>query len=194
MTQTTITSIVAAYLAFYPNDRSSLRSLAKQLQDDDENITSRRNFVGHIVTSVFIVDVRQGKALLLKHLKLGLLLTPGGHLDASDETPLDGATRELQEETGLTSSDVSYKPLIADNRLVPFDIDTHSIPPHPDTGEATHYHHDFRYLMTCNKDLQVSLAPAESSGPVWVRLREFSRHQGSGYGRVAKKIEAMIGS
>lgn len=42
----------------------------------------------------------EGKILLIKHPKLGVWMPPGGHLE-SDETPTEGASRELSEEVGL---------------------------------------------------------------------------------------------
>lgn len=47
-----------------------------------------------------VFPVYNGKVLLIKHKKLNLWLPPGGKLDEG-ETPLQGARRELYEETGL---------------------------------------------------------------------------------------------
>lgn len=52
----------------------------------------------HFVTSVFIVN--EGKTALHEHMKLGMMLPPGGHIDR-DELPHKAAEREVYEETGL---------------------------------------------------------------------------------------------
>lgn len=44
--------------------------------------------------------IHQGKVLLIKHKKLGIWLSPGGHLEAN-ELPHQAAEREFWEETGI---------------------------------------------------------------------------------------------
>lgn len=44
--------------------------------------------------------IHQGKVLLVKHKKLGIWLTPGGHIDPG-ELPHQAAEREFWEETGI---------------------------------------------------------------------------------------------
>ena len=52
----------------------------------------------HFTVAVFVV--REGKALLHFHRKLGMWLPPGGHIER-DELPDEAALREVYEETGL---------------------------------------------------------------------------------------------
>jgi 8-oxo-dGTP diphosphatase len=65
--------------------------------------------------SVAIYPRFRDKVLVIHHKRLGTWLPPGGELHAG-ETPLEAATRELFEETGLTGrfprvSDVEGAPL-----------------------------------------------------------------------------------
>lgn len=53
--------------------------------------------------SVAVYPRFEEKALLILHKRLGVWLPPGGELLA-DETPLEGAQRELFEETGLVGT------------------------------------------------------------------------------------------
>jgi 8-oxo-dGTP diphosphatase len=58
---------------------------------------SRRAF------SVAIFARHEGAILLIHHTRLGVWLPVGGELEGS-ETPLEAASRELREETGLTGT------------------------------------------------------------------------------------------
>lgn len=53
----------------------------------------------HFTVAVFVV--LDGKVLLHWHRKLGMWLSPGGHIE-QDELPDDAACREVFEETGTT--------------------------------------------------------------------------------------------
>jgi 8-oxo-dGTP pyrophosphatase MutT (NUDIX family) len=52
----------------------------------------------HFTVAIFVVW--EGKVLLHHHLKLGMWLPPGGHIE-EDELPDEAAVREVYEETGL---------------------------------------------------------------------------------------------
>ncbi|MDG4832922.1 NUDIX domain-containing protein [Solwaraspora sp. WMMD1047] len=54
----------------------------------------------HLVSYVVPVDPTDGALLLVDHLKAGLWLPPGGHVDP-DEHPAATARRELHEELGV---------------------------------------------------------------------------------------------
>ena len=113
-------AILNKYIKGFPNEIDSLCLLVKQLKQS-EDITSRKNFVGHITASGFVInkDTRQ----VLLHVAL----------------------REIEEETGLTKECLVIHPKVSGSDDIPFDIDVHYIPENKKKDEPGHYHHDFRY-------------------------------------------------
>lgn len=92
---------------------------------------------GHFTASAFVLSPDRGSLALLFHPKLRRWLQPGGHLEATDTSPLAAALREIEEEIGLTG----LTPL-GDGL---FDIDVHDIPANP--REGAHQHFDLRFAF-----------------------------------------------
>ena len=87
-----------------------------------------------------LVDKRSGvtKLALFEHKKSGLILPPGGHLDAN-ETPFECVKREMYEELGITESEVTFP-------QKPFYLST------LDTSTSG-FHIELWYLIDVDKDL-----------------------------------------
>ena len=66
----------------------------------------RKNFVGHITGSAIIFDYKNSKVLLIKHIILQRWLQPGGHIEKTDASILDGVYREIFEETNIAKDDL----------------------------------------------------------------------------------------
>jgi 8-oxo-dGTP pyrophosphatase MutT (NUDIX family) len=92
----------------------------------------------HFTASACVVDPAGERTCLVHHAKLGRRLQPGGHIEADDANPAQGALREAREETGL---DVRLHPFAPR----PLDVDIHEIPAFGD--EPAHLHLDLRYLV-----------------------------------------------
>lgn len=171
-----IRELIEKYLKFYPEDVERLeeaRNLAKQVKISDSEIFNRKNFTGHFTASTFIINPKLKKILLLEHKSLGILLQPGGHIEAVDDTPIAAALRELKEETGKSASDFTYIALDPKEPLVPFNIDSHYIPENPKKQEDAHLHHDFGYLFVADDIEEVEIDPNESNGFHWINIEDF---------------------
>ncbi|CAD5251025.1 MULTISPECIES: NUDIX hydrolase [unclassified Imperialibacter] len=127
----------------------------------------RRDLVsGHITGSAWVVSPSLDQVVLLHHKKLNRWLQPGGHADGEEDI-LKVATKELEEETGLST----YKWITKDI----FDIDIHLIPERG--NEPAHFHYDIRFIAMAD-----ALAPLiinhESRDVRWVPLSSVTEETG----------------
>lgn len=135
--------------------------------------------MGHIhklydfTTSAFIVN--DGRVLLQHHVKIGKWLQPGGHIELNED-PLQALYREIEEETGLTATDLTIIELAKDKRShgsgskllpIPFDINVHDF-------DDTHKHIDFCYAMLSNTG-KVRLEKGKAHDIGWFTLLEVKK-------------------
>jgi 8-oxo-dGTP pyrophosphatase MutT (NUDIX family) len=100
----------------------------------------------HFTSTAYILW--EDKVLLLLHPKFRKWLPPGGHLEAN-ETPFEGAKREVFEETGLEIECISQENLWIKKWHVksierPYLCLLEEIPPHQD--KPAHQHIDFIFI------------------------------------------------
>ncbi|MBP6921380.1 NUDIX domain-containing protein [Candidatus Gracilibacteria bacterium] len=136
-----------SYISLYPEE--SLPLFSDQLKHEEEDITSRKNFRGHVVADGCIIDPKNKKILLIHHKTLKRWLNPGGHIDEGENHPADAARREVLEETGVRVDcvlDENREPLL-------LHIDSHSIPENPKKGEPEHWHHAMTFLFLADSSL-----------------------------------------
>ncbi len=184
-----ITGFVNVYLSRFPGEQDTTKLFSDFLtQTSPDKLYTRKNFGGHITTSAFIIDPGHTEMLLLKHKSLGRWLQPGGHVEA-DVSLLLSALREAMEETGIPQNQLQNLPVFADNE-VPFDIDSHYIPPNPKKQEDGHYHHDLRYLFVYTGDGSNSYNEDESTGLKWVQFSELE--DDATFGAIIKKIKVVL--
>jgi adenosylhomocysteinase len=186
----TIADLVTHYLDEFPDEKTRLRQLLSLLTNtgDEADLRSRRNFVGHITASGFVVNRKTRRVLRLYHKKHRLHLQPGGHFEDNEICPLDVAKREVIEEIGLT--DILHLPYHF-NSDIPIDIDSHPIAKDPVTGEPRHFHHDFRYVFLTNSE-EDAVSEMLGAPPAyqWDEVSELRRLVT--FERIAEKLEQLL--
>lgn len=107
-------------------------------------------------------------------------------MDDADTSILHAAVREAVEETGISVQELSHSPA-GDMAIMPFDIDSHYIPPNPKKDEPGHYHHDLRFLFIYNGTKDNVYNADESTGLRWVPFSELAGD--SLFAAVVRKIQ-----
>lgn len=125
------------YLDKHPDNRENALRLLHFVQETPDCFR-REHQAGHITGSAWLLNPTGDKALLTLHRKLRIWVQPGGHADG-DSDILRVACREAMEESGITGIRV------VDAEI--FDVDIHTIPAHPASGQPQHLHYDVRYLL-----------------------------------------------
>lgn len=177
-------NILQKYLQIFPEEKVRQVDINKFLNNcEDTQITDWNNFNGHIVVGGFIYAKKEKKFLVLYHKDLKMYLYPGGHFDINDKNPLDAVKREILEETSL---DKLKQIIIADDKLIPFDIDTHLIEYNERLDIPEHYHFEFRYLFTIDKIKDVKIDTEEISEYQWVDIKKLD------YREISNKLENLL--
>lgn len=130
-----------------------------------DNPMDQKLEAGHLTGSAWIVNKERSKALFTHHTKLGMWLQLGGHAEELDQTILDTAIREAQEESGLASVK-----LITDEIL---SVDIHMIPERK--GFPDHLHYDVQFLFEADEMEGLSIS-VESRDLKWIPFDEVANY------------------
>lgn len=134
---------------------SASEGIAQLLRETPHPLDRNQFEPGHITASGLVVS---GDAVaLVFHTRIGTWLQPGGHVDPADASLQAAATREIEEETGLTD-------LACDGVL---DLDIHQV--FGKVDEPVHLHFDVRFAFRASR--QSLLRPGDDvSDARWVPL------------------------
>ena len=84
-----------------------------------EDAVWRSCSVGHVTASALVIDATSDSVLLTLHPKVGRWLQLGGHLEMVDVSLREAALREVEEESGLATGEISSSPIRLDRHPVP---------------------------------------------------------------------------
>ncbi|WP_432016389.1 NUDIX domain-containing protein [Streptomyces hydrogenans] len=159
-----VRALITEYLERHPEEGSTLAGLLKALDAEDDP-TSRSTLPGHVTCGGIVIDA-DGRVLHVAHRASGLLLPPGGHVEATDESLFAAVLREITEETGIPASSLVLTP---EYGRTPLDVDVHDVPANPAKGEGPHRHYDFRFVFRLAPDApDLALQEEEVAGAVWL--------------------------
>lgn len=122
------------------------------------NYFDRNNLNGHITGSMLVFSDDGEYVLLTHHKKLGKWLQLGGHNDSLNNSILDTAIKEMEEE-GFDDKRISYNLL----SVHPIDLDVHSV--------GNHNHYDICFATTVSKNEQITCSH-ESNNVEWKKISD----------------------
>lgn len=148
-----------------PEEQKS-RELILALLEESEAPFSRDQYnPGHITCSAVVLDPSHQRVLLMFHHRHHRWLLPGGHVEESDATLADAASRETTEETMVR--------LAWQIGLVGLDV--HGIPARKRKREPFHLHHDLIFAFEAESD--VIATTSEAPQVTWCAPADFARYE-----------------
>ena len=187
-TRESIINIYEDYIKIYTEEVRDLKLLKNSIYgSQSEKLFKRDNFVGHITGSAIIFDYKNSNVLLYHHKKLDAWLQPGGHIDPTDNSILEGVLREVKEETGIREEDLILTSPKFGEKL-PIDIDIHHIP--ANSKEMGHFHYDLRFFFVYKGKGMINYNDAESNELKWTSLLELSARVT--FIKLIKKIQTLL--
>jgi 8-oxo-dGTP pyrophosphatase MutT (NUDIX family) len=130
-----------------------------------DDILTRENEIAHITSSAFVVNGERNKVLMVHHNIYNSWSWTGGHADG-DENLLEVATREVNEETGVSN----IHPVCSEI----FSLDILTVLGHVKRGKyvSPHLHLSVSYLLEGDEKEQLIVKEDENSGVKWVPIDE----------------------
>lgn len=194
-----IGAIVSAYLDVFPQEQDRLTHLLNLLARG-HNVVDRTSMAGHCTSSAVVFSTT-GEILTIDHKHIKRRLQPGGHLEPDTLPPtLSGiaaiwqnAQDEVRQETGVTP--IRLHPWHTSQRLlIPYDIDTHTIPARPHKGETEHLHTDFLFLAIADDPTirTTKESELETDGVQWMKPEDAMSTDYGTFFHMRDKLRAII--
>ena len=151
--------------SYIPKDNKEKKDLElmKQFLHNHDDIYSRNNLIGHVTSSVIILDLEKKHILMGYHNIYNSWGWFGGHNDG-DENCLNVALKEAKEETGLNEF------RIIDD--APLGIDVVYVQNHikHDSYVPDHLHLNVTYGLLADLNKTIQFNEHEHSGIKWFKL------------------------
>ena len=79
-----IIELIKAYEMEFPGEAPRTKAIKTFMEEFNcVNLFDRKNFIGHITASAYVLNPAKDALLLLKHKALKIWLQPGGHVDGN---------------------------------------------------------------------------------------------------------------
>jgi len=154
--------------SYIPKDNKEEKDLElmKQFINNHDDIYSRNNLIGHVTSSVIILDEDKKHILLGYHNIYKSWGWFGGHNDGDDDC-LNVALKEAKEETGLKKFKVIEE--------APLGIDVVYVQNHIKHGSYVpdHLHLNVTYGLLADSKKDLKFNENEHSGIKWFKLDEY---------------------
>lgn len=141
------------------------KQLILQYINTFQDVLTRKNEIGHMTASAWILNKEKTKVLMIYHNIYRSWAWVGGHADG-EENLLEVALRETKEETGVT------KVVPIDENI--FSLQIVAVDGHKKRGKyvATHVHLDSCFLLEVDEKETLKIKKDENSGVKWIPLEE----------------------
>ena len=163
MSFNSISALLNAYVTTFDEEKLYLKLALELVHQHPDDCWKRSRLAGHFTGSAWVLSPDGAQALLIHHRNLDKWVQPGGHADDTDDSLVETAGREAQEECGLNGLTLLSEQI--------FDLDVHVIPAKREVPE--HLHYDVRFLF--QSDSEVFTADfSEVKAVRWVPLSEIA--------------------
>lgn len=159
MHSTSILPLLESYTSTFDEEKLYQKLALELVRQHPDDCWQRSLLTGHFTGSAWVLSPDGAHALLIHHRNLDKWVQPGGHADAEDNSLVETARREAQEECGLSGLTLLSEQI--------FDLDIHVIPVKRDIPE--HLHYDVRFWFQAeNETLRADFS--EVKAVRWVPL------------------------
>lgn len=136
-----------------------------QFMEQYDDYLSRENAIGHVTTSIWVMNKEWTKVLMVYHKIYDSWSWPGGHADGIEDLP-SVAMRELEEETGIKNARLVSEEI--------FSLETLPVLGHVKKGNyvPSHLHFNLTYLAEAEEEELLSVNPQENDAVKWWPLEE----------------------
>lgn len=140
----------------------------KQMIDfikNNKNYLSRKNDIAHFTVSIWTVNLKRTKTLMVYHNIYNSWSWIGGHADGIEDLR-KVALRELEEETGVKNARLVQDTI--------FSLESLTVDGHIKNGKyvSSHLHLNITYLAEADENEELISNPLENKGVKWVSFDE----------------------
>lgn len=154
--------MIQNYNPYNPQEEADKVSFL-QFLSSQEDVSTRKNLMGHLTASAWIINRNGNKALMVYHNIYNSWSWTGGHSDG-ELNLLEVAIKEAKEETGIELITPYFKDIFS---LEVLNVEGHIKRNH---YVSSHLHYNVTYLLIADDTQQVTHNPEENADVKWFDL------------------------